>query len=318
MPTAPELKEGGRLNSHSVPSDPPDGDPASAVETPAAAPPDEEPARLKAREIVQRSLGAHAPPGLLRLEQRLRTGDASARELARLVEGTPPLAARVLRLANSVMYSPIEPVMNLPRAVAMIGNTILRQLVLTFLIMIRGSGRRSQQQERAAERLMTESIRAAAVARHLAALSGLSHPDDAFAAALIHELGHVYLLDTVGDPYAAYLLGADTDIGREIQLSGTTHLEVGVALAHDWQLPRAIQVVLSEHHRQSVDPLIRLIAHADRIAPELAVPAASPDSLSPAAAAALAELRIDRRRWSTLVPAIRREAKELLAVFEVA
>ena len=277
-----------------------------------------EPASLvRAREIVKSSLGAHPPPGLLRLESRLRVGDASARELARLVEGSPALAARVLRLANSAMFSPIEPVLNLPRAVAMIGNVVLRQLVLTALVMLRGAGNRSPRQIQAADRVMGDSIRSAVIARHLASLSGLAQPDDAFAAGLVHDLGQIYVLDAVGDTYAEYLLKLAGDLRAESELAGTTHVEVGAALAQDWQLPKPLEVVLSAHHVAVPDPLTRVVAAADRIVPDVDWTDPRDESIGSPTIGALMELRADRRRWPALLPSLRREVTDLFAVFEV-
>ncbi|MGD0020084.1 MAG: HDOD domain-containing protein [Candidatus Limnocylindrales bacterium] len=82
----------------------------------------------RARQIVQHAHAISPSASLLRLEQQLRQGDSNARQLARLIDGSPALAARVLRMANSAFYAPAEPVTTLSRAVALLGDTVLRQL----------------------------------------------------------------------------------------------------------------------------------------------------------------------------------------------
>ena len=97
----------------------------------------------RARQIVQHAHAISPSASLLRLEQQLRQGDSNARQLAKLIDGSPALAARVLRMANSAFYAPAEPVTTLSRAVALLGDTVLRQLVLTSLIVSRRAGNRS-------------------------------------------------------------------------------------------------------------------------------------------------------------------------------
>jgi hypothetical protein len=64
----------------------------------------------RARQIVQHAHAISPSASLLRLEQQLRQGGSNARQLAKLIDGSPALAARVLRMANSAFYAPAEPV----------------------------------------------------------------------------------------------------------------------------------------------------------------------------------------------------------------
>jgi hypothetical protein len=77
----------------------------------------------RARQIVQHAPAVSPSASLLRLEQQLRQGDSNARQLAKLIDGSPALAARVLRMANSAFYAPAEPVTTLSRAVALLGTS---------------------------------------------------------------------------------------------------------------------------------------------------------------------------------------------------
>jgi len=87
-----------------------------------------------AEAIVRRSAGLAPSASLIRLEARLRSGSASVAELGRLTEGSPALAARVLRLANSVFYSARQPILALNRAIVVIDDIVLRQVVLHAIV----------------------------------------------------------------------------------------------------------------------------------------------------------------------------------------
>ncbi|HEX8939073.1 MAG TPA: HDOD domain-containing protein [Candidatus Limnocylindrales bacterium] len=288
----------------------------------------------RARAIVHRAHAVSPSPSLLRVEAQLRQGDATARQLARLIEGSPALAARVLRMANSAFYAPAEPVVSLSRAVAILGDTVLRQLVLTSLIVSRRASSRTPRQALAAARLTGDAVRAAVVARTLAAASRRADADEAFAGGLLHDLGHVYLLDEVGELYASHLLearradqSADAQLAVERELSGTTHQEVGAVFAYDWNLPPVIAQVMWDHHASEPGSLAALVATTDRLVAELAAPALVALGDDPGAAAALAArteaveaglagLGLDRARWADELATVRERTTELLTLFD--
>jgi HD-like signal output (HDOD) protein len=273
----------------------------------------------RAREVLRRAHAVTPSRSLLRLEDTLRRGDATTRQLAQLIEGSPALAARVLRMANSSFYAPLEPVVGLSRAVPMLGHTVLRQLVLATLVLSRQETGRSTRQGVAAARLTGNAVRCAVVSRALAAASRLASPDDAFSAGLLHDLGHIYLLDDTGDAYATYLVDetpANT-LEREIELTGTTHQLVGVAFAYDWNLPPSLASVLSEHHAPEPKSLGALVAAGDLLVSEAHNPSADgPDTAVAASDAALTGIGMTRAAWEELEPSVRSDYAELLTVFE--
>ena len=273
-----------------------------------------------ARRIVRRADAISPSPSLLRLEGHLRRGDTSARQLGRLIEGSPALAARVLRLANSAFYAPSEPVVGLNRAVVLLGDTVLRQIVLTSLITSRRSTTRTPRQLLAAARLMGDAVRSAVVCRVLAGATRLAAPDDAFAAGLLHDLGHIYLLDDDDDRYATYLLEATEHIDGlelEIALSGTTHTHVGAAFADAWHLPVTVVAVLQEHHEPQPRTLSAIVATSDWLVRELnSTNFKDPTTFSDRVGAGLAAIGLTRAAWEARVPAVREEYADLLTLFD--
>ena len=273
----------------------------------------------RAREVLRRAHAVTPSRSLLRLEDTLRKGDASTKQLAQLIEGSPALAARVLRMANSSFYAPIEPVVGLSRAVPMLGHTVLRQLVLATLVLSRQETGRSTRQGVAAARLTGNAVRSAVVARALASSTRIAPADDAFSAGLLHDLGHIYLLDDTGEPYATYLIEETPvdPLARELELTGTTHQHVGVAFAYDWNLPSALASVLSQHHAPEPRSIAALVSASDALVAE--VHHLSPDGEE--AAHALSDSRLEsigltREAWTAIEPAVRADYAELLTVFE--
>jgi HD-like signal output (HDOD) protein len=273
----------------------------------------------RAREILRKAHAVSPSPSLLRIEEQIRRGDGSSRQLASLIEGSPALAARVLRMANSAFYAPLDQVSSLSRAVTMLGEIVIRQLVLTSLVLSRRSGSRSPQEALATARVMGDAVRAAAICRNLAELTRISSPDEAFSAGLLHDLGHIYLLDDVGAAYAAYLLAGEIGDGldREEELAGTTHEDVGAAFAFDWNLPDSIGSAMREHHRAGPMSLPAVVHAADTIVRELnRNDPYGADASAAAVDAALAAVGVDRPTWAARVDKVRDEYGSLLTLFE--
>jgi HD-like signal output (HDOD) protein len=273
----------------------------------------------RAREVLRRAHAVTPSRSLLRLEDTLRKGEASTKQLAQLIEGSPALAARVLRMANSSFYAPAEPVVSLGRAVPMLGHTVLRQLVLATLVLSRQEANRSVRQGVAAARLTGNAVRAAVVARALGAQSRLCVPDDAFSAGLLHDLGHVYLLDDTGDAYAAYLVDESPaePLARELELTGTTHQDVGLAFSYDWNLPPSLATVLRDHHNPDPRTLSAVVWAADALVAEVQHPSSpSPEAAIALSGAALAAIGVEREAWEAIAPRVRADYAELLTVFE--
>jgi HD-like signal output (HDOD) protein len=273
----------------------------------------------RAREILRKAHAVSPSPSLLRIEEQIRRGDGSSRQLASLIEGSPALAARVLRMANSAFYAPLEQVSSLGRAVTMLGETVIRQLVLTSLVLSRRSGLRSPEEALATARVMGDAVRAAAICRDLAGLTRISSPDEAFSTGLLHDLGHIYLLDDVSASYAAYLLAgyAGDSLVREEELAGTTHQDVGAAFAFDWNLPDGIASAMREHHNAPPMSLPALVHAADTIVRELNH--SDPNAVDASAAAvdvALGAIGVERATWAARVDKVRDEYGSLLTLFE--
>jgi HD-like signal output (HDOD) protein len=223
-------------------------------------------------------------------------------------------------MANSAFYAPREPVISLNRAVAMLGDTVLRQLVLTSLVMSRQAGGRSPREALAAARLMGDAVRSAVICRSLAQITRIVPDDDAFSAGLLHDLGHVYLLDDVGEAYAAYLLdpvfGADS-LTREVIMTGTTHEDVGAIFAYDWNLPQQVGRVLHEHHDPKPGTLPAIIHASDWLVRELNNPSnTDPDLIAAGAEAALAGIGLSHETWLARSGTVRDQYAELLTLFD--
>jgi HD-like signal output (HDOD) protein len=104
----------------------------------------------------------------------------------------------------------------------------------------------------------------------------------------------------------------------EIELSGTTHQDIGAVFAYEWNLPPVIARVLWDHHVPSPATLGALIAAADVLLRELTYPSVVDASdMQVEGDAALAALNITRERWDERTAMVRDQFSELLSIFDV-
>ena len=102
--------------------------------------------------------------------------------------------------------------------------------------------------------LWTHSVAVATAARGLAEKIGLSLPDEAFLAGLIHDVGimvemqacrqkFMEMLETLSDEQSLTFLQA------EERVLGATHESFGAGLCRKWKFPRKLECVAGFHHR---------------------------------------------------------------------
>jgi HD-like signal output (HDOD) protein len=186
-------------------------------------------------------------------------------EVASIISRDPGLAAKVLQLANSA-YCGARGTTSIKRAVVMLGAEQLRYISLNTSMF--DDSFRSTFAGFSLDESQERSLR---VARMAAAMLGGATADEAFAAALLHDIGHVVLWIGMGDRYRLVLQHA-TATGRPVELVerellGVTHGEIGAMLLALWGLPASVVTLVRHHHEPDKVPAeLREIACAVHLA----------------------------------------------------
>jgi len=166
-----------------------------------------------------------------------------------LIASDPGLATLLLRVAHSAAAGPRVAVTDVADAVRLLGARDVRQLVLTPTILEKLSGPALP----VAERLWEHSLRSAIWAQELGALRGLR--DDVYVHGLLHELGHLALLQSFPNECrrSEQLAGGDATVEQaERQVFGTTHADVGFYLCRLWSLADSIVQATLYHQAPTV------------------------------------------------------------------
>ena len=196
-----------------------------------------------------------APPkDAIRIVQACSRPGVDSRDLARLVANDPVLTAELLRISNSAYFGLVSQVKSVSRAVTVLGNRALRNLMLC--LSMRDALRSDAIPGFNIDVYWEDALRRAVSARMLAELAGLD-PEECFTAGLLQDFGLLVLLFLYPDQVKHWdRLAASTPEDRrdiEIDLFHSTHDEVGLTLATSWDLPHDLACAMGYHHEGPPD-----------------------------------------------------------------
>jgi HD-like signal output (HDOD) protein len=207
-----------------------------------------------------------ALPTIPKVMQELITSfndeEVAVARLVALISADQVLSANVLRMANSVYFEVPYTVATVADAVAKLGFTNVRSLVIS--IGLTGSFKAIPGID--ARQFWRHSLHTAVVSRHLGAQVAIQ-PDLAFTVGLMHAIGELVM--HLGMPQE--MLPVDTALGlldpnrltAEQAAFGYTHADVGAELARRWKFPTrfssAIAGAANPLAKPDFDPLAALV-----------------------------------------------------------
>ncbi len=181
----------------------------------------------------------------------LEKENVHVRELSSLVETDAPIALKVIRLANSPTFGMRTEVTNVAQAVATIGMNRMMNIVLGVSIYSKFVFLSNSAVAPFVQRFWDHSASTAGIAKSLAHSLKKNFQDNEFIGGLIHDIGKLCMIQFDADKYASVLNLMDlhnlNDNDAEMEVFGATHMQVGQILARNWNLPHALQSVVSYH-----------------------------------------------------------------------
>jgi HD-like signal output (HDOD) protein len=172
-------------------------------------------------------------------------------EIAQKIGREPGLAAVVLRQANSAHYAFGRKVDTLPDAAVVLGLGTIRSLAITSAVLrLLAVDRDGLSQYR--RQILEHSVCVGIAARILARRQDTSHPEKAFLAGTLHELGTVILTREAKGHYLHVMSQARSRASsfREVEheVFGFEAAQLGARLAEGWRFPPPIcDAILHQH-----------------------------------------------------------------------
>ncbi len=193
-----------------------------------------------------------APPqAAIQIVHACSDDGTDSKKLARLAASDMVITAEVLRVANSPFfgYGYGKKIQSIPRAVTVMGQRTLRNLVLC--IAVRDAIKQDSIPGFDINTYWEDSLRRAVCARLLGRDVRLDH-DECFTAGLLQDFGLLVMFFLQPDKAAMWPeMRRKNPMSRyqmEKRVFGNTHDKVGRMLAKEWGLPAELGEAISNHH----------------------------------------------------------------------
>ncbi|MBC7984160.1 MAG: HDOD domain-containing protein, partial [Candidatus Obscuribacterales bacterium] len=189
------------------------------------------------------------PKTYAKLRDAMGKPNASNTAIAAIVASDTAIAARVLQVVNSAFFRLARQITKIDQAVAYLGFAAVSNLVLSAEVFTRYKNVRKIDGYDL-EKIQIEALKTTAATRALA--QGTRLGDDAIVVGLLHDIGHLILLELCPDKLqAAYREAIATNMplhAMETKHIGASHAEVGAYLLALWGLPYSIVDAVAHHH----------------------------------------------------------------------
>ncbi|NPA49521.1 MAG: HDOD domain-containing protein [Thermodesulfobacteria bacterium] len=184
------------------------------------------------------------PPIVGKLTKLIGDENATANQVAALIEKDQVLTSKVLKMVNSAFYGFPRRISTVSNAIVLLGFNVIRTLIITASIF--------ETMQSNDLSLWEHSLGVAAASDILARKLELQNPEEVTTAGLLHDLGKVVIRTEFPDLYRKvidlvrqkkiYFLEAEKEI------LGIDHGEIGRLLANQWNLPERLLEPIAYHH----------------------------------------------------------------------
>jgi putative nucleotidyltransferase with HDIG domain len=188
-----------------------------------------------------------------------------SRAIAELLRKDQAMAAHVLRVVSSPLYSGRTQIVSLQQAVARLGVQKIREIALAIAFRVGVFKLKGFEAEITA--LFQHSVSAAMFAQEIARATR-RNVEDAFMCGLLHDVGRPVILQAL----VHILQEQKVQVSPAAVVAATAeiHAEVGGILADSWGLPEAVEMSIRHHHSLAPPDAhatsVRITALADEMA----------------------------------------------------
>lgn len=199
-------------------------------------------------------------PVALKLQRMLSDYDFTVDEVAQVANEDQSLASQMLKMSNSPMYMGRTKVATIKEAVIRLGA----QQVINIAIAASQATAHSSENaalDRYMKALWQHSHGAALGARWLAHNCGMRGiADEIYLAALLHDVGKLYLLKSIERLVQAGVISSMFDDELVMEIFEAMHVEQGYRLMQHWNFPAMYCDVVRDHHIEEWDPVNKMLA----------------------------------------------------------
>jgi HD-like signal output (HDOD) protein len=194
---------------------------------------------------------------LLRL---LADEDVAIKKIVDLIKSDAALTAELLRIVNSPIYGFPARISSLQNAITLLGFQTVRSFALT--VSMKGFLHTALRID-LLRHIWRHSLACAMLSEELSTVcsSNMTRDDQAYTAALLHNIGSLGLFVAHPRTYSELLADAREDnlLEKERTTLGIDHCEAGGWLARNWGFPDDLRRVIITHHHPLHDNKFELV-----------------------------------------------------------
>ena len=211
------------------------------------------------------------PTVILKLIEATDDEKKSVKELAELASKDPSLCTQILKIANSALVNPGQPVKSMTQAALNLGISTLRHVAITAGVCQTLSSINVPENFSLAE-FWNHSLCCGIICKELVESLELSFSqEEAFLAGLLHDIGQLSLImrqPEIFDKIVQNPRTGQTILESEAKISGWDHTLEGYELVKQWNLPISIRTAVRFHHEDPAElaestPFLRIVYLSD-------------------------------------------------------
>lgn len=203
------------------------------------------------QKLVQDVAGLISLPDVcIRVKEMVDSPAYSAADIGKVISQDAALTARLLRIVNSAFYNFPSKIETVSRAVTIVGNRELRDLV--FAATVAGIFEKISSELIDLESFWRHAVYCGIVSRIIATRCRVLHNERLFVAGLLHDIGRLVMAFKLADECRQIL---DYQAQEKLNLPdaerhvlGFDHAQVGSELMKAWSLPSSHQMSTLYHH----------------------------------------------------------------------
>lgn len=199
-------------------------------------------------------------PVALKLQRMLTDYDFTVDEVAQVATDDQSLASQMLRMANSPMYMGRTKVATIKETVIRLGA---QQVINLAIAASQAATHASENQalDSYMKSLWLHSHGCALGAKWLALNCGMRGvADETYLAALLHDVGKLYLLKSIERLVSAGVISSMFDEELIMEIFEVMHVEQGYRLMQHWNFPAMYCDVIRDHHAEQWDTVNKMLA----------------------------------------------------------
>lgn len=186
----------------------------------------------------------------------------SNKKIAELIMKDQSMAAKILKLSNSAIYSKRQEITDLSYAITFLGATTIRNLIMQILLVRVFSLADDEIPDFSINTFWEHSLGTAYFTDAIVKKLKIPPNDDYYIAGLLHDIGKLVIYQFYPDEFKKIvrkqLRNKLAACEAEEEVLGVSHQDVGTFLAEKWKFKTEIIAAIRDHHKN----LPSLITHA--------------------------------------------------------